>query len=249
MKIDFRWNLFPLLFMLLQGCTNIAEKNTNTNKQETVAPEIQISEAIIAPEHKQHPDDFIPQGYKIFEETEGDLNKDGIADKILIIKGTGKDEFFKDEYRGELDRNRRGIIILFKKNEGYDLAAKNYDCFSSENEDGGVYFAPELSLTAEKGKLCIHYAHGRYGYWTYTFRYKNSDFELIGYDSSDNNGPEVNSETSINFLTKKKLIRRNTQEDDKDGEAVFEETWEDIKLDKPYKLSEIKDFDELEVTE
>ncbi len=59
----------------------------------------------------------------------------------------------------------------------------------------------------------------------------------------------MNSETSINFLTKKKLIRRNTQEDDKDGEAVFEETWEDITLDKPYKLSEIKDFDELEVTE
>ena len=249
MKIDFRWNLFLLLFLLLQGCTNPAEKNTNTNKQETAAPEIQISETIIAPEHKQHPADFVPQGYNIFEEINGDLNKDGIADKILIIKGSSKDEFFKDEYRGELDRNRRGIIILFKKKEGYDLAAKNYDCFSSENEDGGVYFAPELSVTAEKGKLCIHYAHGRYGYWTYTFRYKNSDFELIGYDSSDNNGPEVNSETSINFLTKKKLIRRNTQEEDKDGEAVFEETWEDIKLDKPYKLSEIKDFDELEVTE
>lgn len=109
--------------------------------------------------------------------------------------------------------------------------------------------SPELSVTAEKGKLCIHYAHGRYGYWTYTFRFKNSDFELIGYDSSNNNGPEVkNSETSINFLTKKKLIRRNTQEDDKDRDHI-EETWEDIKLDKPYKLSEIKDFDELEVTE
>lgn len=249
MKIDFRWNLFLFLFLQLQGCKNIPEKNTNTNKQQTAATEIQISETIVSPEHRQHPADFVPQGYNIFEEINGELNKDGIADKILIIKGTGKDEFFKDENRGMLDRNRRGILILFKQKEGYDLAAKNYDCFSSENEDGGVYYAPELSVTAEKGNLYIHYAHGRYGYWSYTFRYKNSDFELIGYDSSDNNGPEVNSETSINFLTKKKLIRRNTQEDDKDGEAVFEESWEGITLDKPYKLSEIKDFDELEVTE
>ena len=36
---------------------------------------------------------------------------------------------------------------------------------------------------------------------------------LIGYDSSDNFGPYVNSETSVNFLTAKKLVRENLNKD------------------------------------
>ncbi|MBL7973320.1 MAG: hypothetical protein JNJ85_00310, partial [Candidatus Kapabacteria bacterium] len=52
--------------------------------------------------------DFIPKGYILFEPINGDLNKDGIDDCVLIIKGTDKQYIVKDEYRGELDRNRRG---------------------------------------------------------------------------------------------------------------------------------------------
>ena len=80
------------------------------------------------------------------------LNKDGLEDCALIIKGPDKSKIVKDESRGELDRNRRGIIVLLQKNEGYELAVKNYDCFSSENEDGGVYFAPDLGVEITKRK-------------------------------------------------------------------------------------------------
>jgi hypothetical protein len=192
--------------------------------------------------------EFLPEGYVIFDKIYGDLNKDGIEDSVIIIKGTDKNNIIKDEYRGELDRNRRGIIVLFNKKGSYELGVKNYDCFSSENEDGGVYFAPELSVEIKKGNLYVHYAHGRYGYWRYTFRFQNSDFELIGYDESDNFGPITNAQTSINFLTKKKLHRINTNQNaETDGEEVFKETWTKIKVDKFIKLSEIKDFDELEV--
>jgi hypothetical protein len=137
--------------------------------------------------------------------------------------------------------------VLFKQNDNYIQAVKNYDCFSSENEDGGLYIPPYLEVRAEKGKLYVHYGHGRYGYWTYTFRYQNADFELIGYDSSDNYGPVVNTETSINFLTKKKVTRTNTNENAESGDEVFEEKTEKIKVDKLIQLSEIKDFDELEI--
>ena len=191
---------------------------------------------------------FLPKGYVIFDEVYGDLNKDGIEDCVVIIKGIDKNNIIKDEYRGELDRNRRGVIILFNKKGSYELVVKNYDCFSSENEDGGVYFAPELSVEIKKGNLYFHYGHGRYGYWDYTFRFQNSDFELIGYDESDNFGPITNAQTSINFLTKKKLYRVNTNQNaETDGEEIFKETWTKIKVEKFIKLSEIKDFDELEV--
>jgi len=53
---------------------------------------------------------------------------------------------------------------------------------------------------------------------------------------------------SINFLTKKKLIRKNiNQEAEKSGEEFFEETWVQIEIDELISLSEIKDFDELDI--
>jgi hypothetical protein len=142
---------------------------------------------------------------------------------------------------------------LFSKNDQYELVIKNYDCFSSENEDGGVYLPPELSIEIKKGNLYIHYGHGRYGYWHYTFRHQNSDFELIGYDGSSNRGPVTQYVTSINFLTKKKLTRDNLNKDKENSheeyvEDDFVDTWENIIIEKLLKLSEIKDFDELDMS-
>ena len=198
---------------------------------------------------KQNPTDFLPNGYVLFEKIIGDLNKDGLDDCVFVIKGTDKDEIIKDEYRGELDRNRRGIFVLFNKNGNYELALKNYDCFSSENEDGGVYFAPELSIEVKKGNLYIYFGHGRYGYWKYTFRFQNSDFELIGYDQKDQRGPIIVREISIDFLGKNKQEKVNTNENGESGQEIFEETWKNINVNSLIKLSEIKDFDELDMTE
>lgn len=191
--------------------------------------------------------DFIPKGYTEFEKFTGDLNKDGLEDCVLIIKKTDSANVVMNRFDKKVDRNRRGIIVLFKNANGYELADKNLECFSSENEDGGVYFAPELWIEIKGNKLYIHYGHGRYGYWEYTFRFQKSNFELIGYDSSSNRGPVTNRETSINFLTKKKLIKENTNENAEGGDEKFKKTWNNIEIDNLIKLSEIKDFDELDM--
>lgn len=148
-----------------------------------------------------------------------------------------------------MDRNRRGIIVLLNKGDQYEIASKNLNCFSSENEDGGVYFAPELYFDIEKGNLIIGYGHGRYGSWSYTFRFRNGDMEMIGYDSYESRGPVPQSIVSINFLSKKKLIRDNENKND-DGDNYTEkfiDTWENIKVEKLLRLSEIKDFDKLQI--
>lgn len=236
-------------FLMQLGIFSCTEKNKNetTTTVETLTNPEEVAETTV--ETKKNPADFIPKGYVIFDTIYGDLNKDGSEDCALVIKGTDKSKVIKDDYRGQLDRNRRGIIVLFNKNNSYELAVKNYDCFSSENEDGGVYFAPELSVEIEKGKLNIHYGHGRYGYWSYTFRFQNNDFELIGYDSSSSNGPVIDSDVSINFLTRTKIVNVNTNENAESGDEVFEKTVTKISKTKLTKLSEIKDFDELEVSE
>lgn len=191
-------------------------------------------------------DRFLPEGYKIFETEYGDLNKDGLEDVVLIIKATDEAGFGENQFGDIVDKNRRGILMLFNTGNAYELVLLNNDCFSSENEDGGVYFAPELLVDIEKGNLYIRYAHGRYGHWWYTFRFQNNDFELIGYDAAEHYGPIVNRETSINFSTQRKLVRENVNDfTEESGDEVFEETWSDILIDKLVKLSAIEDFDRL----
>jgi hypothetical protein len=194
---------------------------------------------------KQNANDFIPKGFVLSSTSIGDLNKDGIDDKVLLVKGTDKGAFVKNEYGELVDRNKRGIIVLFKKDNQYEQILKNLNCFSSENEDGGVYYAPELSLEIGKGNLYVNYAHGRYGYWKYTFRYRKGDFYLIGYDNSEG-GAAVEKETSINFLSKKKQEKVNTNENAQGGDEVFKETWTNITVTKLLKLREIKDFENFE---
>ena len=193
-----------------------------------------------------NPVDLIPAGYTVVEKSVGDLNKDKQDDYVFIIKSTNKNEIVHDEQRGELDRNRRGIIIALRDGDKYRLTAKNLACFSSENEDGGVYFAPELDVGITKGNLDVSYSHGRYGYWSYTFRFQHGKFEMIGYDSSEDRGPVIERVTSINFSTQKMLFKENTNLDAESGDEQFKETWTKIPTDKLIDLEKIHDFDELD---
>ena len=193
---------------------------------------------------KREPEFDLPDGFILYEKISGDLNGDDINDYVLLIKGTDQSKIIQDEYRGALDRNRRGLLIYLSNNYNFTLTTKNLDCFSSENEDGGVYYPPQLSISIKNGKFYVAYEHGRYGHWKYTFRYQQHTFKLIGYDASENYGPMVNKIISINYLTKKKLIRDNINKDlEEYQEEVFKDTWERIEVKSLHQLSDIKDFD------
>jgi len=187
---------------------------------------------------------YIPRSYRLTEVITGDLNKDRKTDVVLIVKATDPAKWVNDEYQGKLDRNRRGIIVLVNENGQYKKIIQNLSCFSSEYEDGGVYYAPELLLSVEQGLLNVHYAQGRYGYWRYRFQLKQHDLQLVGYNNSDNFGPYINSQTSINYLTQRKLVRENINKNRDDDIPKFKETW--YKMNQaPVYLSKIKDFDHL----
>ena len=53
---------------------------------------------------------------------------------------------------------------------------------------------------------------------------------------------------SINFLSKKKLEKININKSAEGGDEIFKETWKNINVNRLLKLSEIKDFDELDMT-
>ena len=239
---------FPALLCSLLVCCGPKNADTRSEALYSIIPSAIDTNAAIT-NHKSQINDFVPSGYKLFDTIKGDLNNDGFEDCVLIIKGTDSSKVITDAFRGVVDRNRRGMIILINKNNHYDLFMKHLNCFASDCEDGGVYYAPELSVEIKKCKLYIYYRHGRYGFWGYVFRHQNLDFELIGYSSSENQGPIVVSETSINFSTKEKIVKVNTNlEISESGEEVFETIKSKISTTKLFKLSEIKDFDQLDLS-
>ena len=196
-------------------------------------------------ELKKDPKEFVPKGYTLFQQYKGDLNKDGKPDVVLMIKGTEESKWVDDENRGRLDRNRRGLIILFKRKNGYEQILRNDTCFSSENEDGGIADAPELELEISKNTLQIYFAHGRYGCWNYIFRYQNNDFELIGYNHNRRIRLVTYYNLDINFTKRTRVYEENLNADGDEKEERFKVTKSKIRRKKLIKLSEIADIDKL----
>jgi hypothetical protein len=240
-----------LLLLILFSFFSCQQKNQNTgtitSQPDSISAIYEKVEDIGEPVVSGKPlTDLVPDNFVIFEIIYGDLNNDGMQDCVLIIKDTDKENIIDDENRGTLDRNRRGIIIAFNKGGSYEPVARNYSCFSSENEDGGVYFAPELDVYVnEKGNLSVFYRHGRYGHWGYIFRYQNNAFELIGYSSETNRGPVGLFKTSINFSTGKEVKSVNLDQDCESGDEKWEDTWTDIDNRELIKLDDIRDFDNI----
>lgn len=241
-----KYTLFAFSFLMLT-ITSCNDSVSPLDKDNSSQDENQVEEdENQEPEAVKVPMDFVPAEFAVFEKVFGDLNKDGQEDCILITKGTDPGEVVEDEFLGEMDRNRRGIIILFKDGNSYELALQNDDCFSSENEDGGVYFPPELSVDITKGNLYVRYSHGRYGHWKYTFRYQEDDFKLIGYDRDENQGPILHYSYSYNFLSGKKLTKENVNFYSENPEdEQLKETWDELEKSELISLSKIEDFDEL----
>ena len=178
---------------------------------------------------------FIPAGYRFIEEVRGDLNGDGADDYVLIIKATDKKKVvrrYDDDPKSDIvDLNRRGVMIFFSDGNDYRLVQEHRRCFESEEE----YPSPTATISVRKGNLYVEYC-GRLDDTHYTFRYRNSEMELVGYDDGcDGCDVDHNHSRSINFLTKKQLWKGCVNiEDDKC--MKIEETWSNIIIKKTMTL-------------
>ena len=191
---------------------------------------------------------FIPKNFRLIESyCQADFNKDGQKDCVLLIKDTKKSAWETTIGDKKVDRNRRGLIILFKNQNGYQKVLENKALFASENEDGGVYHAPILNIETKNNKLAFYYEHGRYGGWTYLFDYRTidnkTDFYLIGYDLNSNHGPYINYTQSVNFLTGKYRHQENLDKERKTETPKFKTTWYDLPKNSVVKLKDIEDID------
>lgn len=156
---------------------------------------------------------FVPAGWKLEEQIDGDLNGDGVADHALKLiedkPATNKDDTMNE--RG------RALILVFEDKDGkYSNAAvadKLLQCASCGGAFYGVSPAP-ANVSIKKGVLIVEQDHGSRDVTDVTFRFRFDEqpnmFILIGFDySSRDRAAGGGASESTNYLTGKRITTKS----------------------------------------
>lgn len=159
--------LFPLLGfgLLLCACSSSSTKTTNPK-------ELTTTQVPKEPIEKIPPFTLeLPDGYTLLGDATGDLNKDGIAEKVLVVN--------TDEL-GNMGTKR--ALLVFKNN------GKDWNLWHRAkgpvlpSEHGGVMGDPFESIAIDGGTIVVKHFGGSRSKWsnTHRFRFQNGNWELIG---------------------------------------------------------------------
>lgn len=172
---------------------------------------------------------LVPPGWRLETQVQGDLNKDGIADRVLVLHDDDPGNLARHKGLGEnpLNSNPRILAVAFGRTDGgYTLALENHTLIPRwinpvlEDPFDGVAAG---GVTIEYGTLQV--TLGRFsnagswemGHSTFTFRWRDGDFRLIGYDSMSVIRSTGAMETlSINYLTSRAKHTQGSTDSDKE---------------------------------
>ncbi|MDO9411528.1 MAG: hypothetical protein Q7T81_02995 [Pseudolabrys sp.] len=174
-------------------------------------------------------DGFVPTGWRLEKSVTGDLNGDGRPDAVLILRDSDRNKILDRNLpnTSPFDTNPRILAVVFADDKGgYALALENHtfierttDPFQQDPLDPNGVQEGEVAIKNGTLRMTLAYFSGNMGRMTYTFRFQNKRFELIGYDRVDverNSG--VMSDLSINYSTRQVVRKKGHISDD--GEKV-----------------------------
>ncbi len=117
---------------------------------------------------------FISKGYDLLDSCSGDLNKDNIADKVLVLYN----EKLESDPEKEIGRK---LIILFKEGSGWKKVVETDKVIMCKS-CGGVFGDPFAAIAIKNNVLVIDHYGGSNWRWasTHRFRFQNGAFYLIG---------------------------------------------------------------------
>ncbi|WP_407401873.1 hypothetical protein [Chryseobacterium sp.] len=155
----------------------------------------------------------LPKNYNLVQELEGDLDNDGVAEKIILAN--------TDVLLDGIDNAnfKRELLIYKKKNSKYEIWKTGGD-FLISSRDGFYPDDNTIEIKVKKNVLTIHQKLYLNSKTTeidhFTFRFQNNDLFLIGsriYFQKNCDGEIVNE---INFSTGKCILKEDYEvcEDD-----------------------------------
>lgn len=174
---------------------------------------------------------LVPQGWEHNEAT-GDLNKDGLQDLVIIATPNHKDNILVRDDGYEINMNTPQLAIYFGKQGGsFKLFKKYPELIPARDEFCIVETTLEVT---DRGALRLGVSmfmtagSADTGGPTYTFRFQNGDFYLIGKDEMEfSRYSGKATETSENYLTWKRQQKNFNMFKDNDDEVT--EKWTRLK--------------------
>ncbi|MBM1174103.1 hypothetical protein [Microvirga arabica] len=183
------------------------------------------------PRQAETAEGFVPSGWMLEVQASGDLNQDGNADLILVLRQNNPANVIENfEGFGEkpFDTNPRILAIAFRDGLSgkFSLQLENHTLIPRRTEPAADDpFDKESGIAIARGSFQV-----RLNWWmsaggwetfitTYTFRHRSGRFELIGYDrSTTHRGSGDTASLSINYLTRR--AKRTTGHISRDADRV-----------------------------
>lgn len=176
--------IFPLILASLcyfsAGCSSSettaeqAETTADTSTETpAVAPPSAAPTTPVSTPKNVTPDTIrLPSHLQKIGEASGDLNKDGVAETVLVVE---------DLNSGDEDNRERRIHIYRRANEQWELWQDAAGGVLGSG-DGGMMGDPFDGITIERGVILIKHFGGSRQKWSYLhrFRYQHQRWELIG---------------------------------------------------------------------
>ncbi|MES2373794.1 MAG: hypothetical protein V4557_14535 [Bacteroidota bacterium] len=155
----------------------------------------------------------VPANYKFREEAYGDLDKDGINEKVVVY-----DIITPDNEQKGIDRE---IIIYKKIKENWKIWHRSKKAVKNSTE--GQSFDPFEGIEITKGVLIIYHFGGGYFKWSHTDRYRlqNDHFELIGFKNFSGQPCEEWFGFDYNITTGKIIVTDEFEKCEGDKQAVY----------------------------
>jgi len=173
-------------------------------------------------------EDLVPKGWEHTEAT-GDLNKDGIADLVVVATPDFMENTKTRDDGYVYNFNQPLLAVYFGTAEGKMQLWRQYDQVIPARQDEYVSIDASLTVT-EKGVLRISLeTFASMGGWgtensNFSYRYQDGDFYLIGkeYHNMSRNTGDMET-TSENYLTwRRQVVTENAFED---SNVPRKETW------------------------
>ena len=178
------------------SCTCNLEKKVNPNDTTTTTSNPLADTTAVQPVIVPSFEISFPTDNKPLMQTSGDLDKDGVEEKVIVID---------TDREGDLGTERD--LLIFKVSDGQWKMWNRSTGAILPSQGGGVMGDPFEALSVTNGAIVIKHFGGSRQKWstTHRFRFQNDDWQLIG-QTIVNDDPCNSTETFDYNLSNGKVI-------------------------------------------